>query len=539
MALKINPELINSAERLIAFVQFYFKELGEQNGHTWVSENILKSAISNNVLECFDKTEWLFNNNNFLFRKDERIGLKYYHDIEIEIYKILLDKAWSETDVNISEDQIKECIKISEEEQGFEYSDEQKNAIYACLNRTVSLITGKAGVGKSTILRAIIKAYKSNGYSVVASALSAMASQRITEATEFPAMTIHRTLGCMGANKFTFNEDNHLIASVVFLDEGSMVNASLFLQWLKAIDKNTRVIISGDHKQLPPIGFGNIFSDLIEMFDDTVVSQLTKPMRQAEKSGILVDANMIRENINPIREKIEPKIIHGELQDMYYMFRNNRQSLFNIAVKTYLKSVETDGLDNVVIAVPRKQDCLNSTLELNKIIQNKLLSDEIKIIRSNNIEFKLGAKVMQTINDYDKDIFNGDIGYITKIDKRINDKKKEEEYCVVTYKDCLGKDKLIEYTKKELSALDLAYAMTVHKLQGSGRHTVIGIIDNTHYSLLDNCMLYTMLTRAKKRCLLLAEPQAFHKCIRTSHNKRNTWLMLEKDYEENGENNNE
>ena len=339
-------------------------------------------------------------------------------------------------------------------------------------------------------------------------------------------MTIHRTLGCQGLNDFTYNKDNHLITDVAFLDEGSMVNASLFLHWLEAIGDNTRIIISGDHKQLPPIGFGNVFSDLIEMFDDSVVSKLVKPMRQAEKSGILVDANKIRENINPISEKLQPRIIHGELQDMYYMFRTNRQSLFNIAVKTFIKSVESDGIDNVVIAVPRRKDCLNSTNEINKVIQNELLGDVLESIEGFDTTFKLGAKVMQTVNDYDKNVFNGEIGYVTKISERYDGKKKEE-YCEVTYTDIFGKDKIIEYTKKELAALDLAYAMTVHKLQGAGRKTVIGIIDNTHHQLLDNCMLYTLLTRAKKRCLLLAEPEAFLQCIRTSHNNRNTWMMLE------------
>lgn len=346
------------------------------------------------------------------------------------------------------------------------------------------------------------------------------------EAKEFPAMTIHRTLGCQGLNDFTYNKDNHLITDVAFLDEGSMVNASLFLHWLEAIGDNTRIIISGDHKQLPPIGFGNVFSDLIEMFDESVVSKLVKPMRQAEKSGILVDANKIRENINPISEKLQPRIIHGELQDMYYMFRTNRQSLFNIAVKTFIKSVESDGIDNVVIAVPRRKDCLNSTNEINKVIQNELLGDVLESIEGFDTTFKLGAKVMQTVNDYDKNVFNGEIGYVTKISERYDGKKKEE-YCEVTYTDIFGKDKIIEYTKKELAALDLAYAMTVHKLQGAGRKTVIGIIDNTHHQLLDNCMLYTLLTRAKKRCLLLAEPEAFLQCIRTSHNNRNTWMMLE------------
>lgn len=530
LALKLKPELLNSTERLVAFIKYYFTDLGEGKGHTWCSLKILKSAISNNVPECSDKVDWLLENNEFLHIADDKVGLKYYYDIEMQIYNLLLEKSKKETDIYISDEKIELAIHHAEEEQGFNYVIEQLDTIKKSLHRTISLITGKAGTGKTSIMRAIVKAYTENNFTLTASALSAMAAQRITEATEFPAMTIHRTLGCIGLNEFTFNKDNHMITSVAFLDEGSMVNASLFLHWLEAIDDNTRIIISGDHKQLPPIGFGNVFSDLIEMFDDTVVSKLVKPMRQAEKSGILVDANLIRENINPITEKLQPRIIHGELQDMYYMFRTNRQSLFDIAVKTFLKSVETDGIDNVVIAVPRRKDCLNSTNEINKVIQEKLLGNEKKSISGFEMTFKLGAKVMQTVNDYDKNVFNGEIGYITEINGRYEGKKKEE-YCVVTYTDIFGKDKLIEYTKKELGALDLAYAMTVHKLQGAGRKIVIGIIDNTHHQLLDNCMLYTLLTRAKKRCLLLAEPQAFLQCIRTSHNKRNTWMMLEENVE--------
>lgn len=532
LALKLKPELIDSTQRLVSFIQYYFKDLGESKGHTWCSEKILRTAISNNVYECSDKVDWLFENNNFLHIVNGRIGLKYYYDIEQQIYQLILDKSKVDTTINISDTAIELAIKHAEEEQGFNYVVEQLDTIHKSLHRTVSLITGKAGTGKTSIMRAIVKAYTENNYMITASALSAMAAQRITEATEFPAMTIHRTLGCQGLNKFTYDMDNHLITDVAFLDEGSMVNASLFLHWLEAIGDNTRIIISGDHKQLPPIGFGNVFSDLVEMFDDSIVSKLIKPMRQAEKSGILVDANKIRENINPISEKLQPRIIHGELQDMYYMFRSNRQSLFNIAIKTFLKSVETDGIDNVVIAVPRRKDCLNSTNEINKVIQNELLGDVQQSIEGFETNFKLGAKVMQTVNDYDKNVFNGEIGYITQIGERYESKKKKEEYCVVTYSDICGHDKLIEYTKKELTSLSLAYAMTVHKLQGAGRKTVIGIIDNTHHQLLDNCMLYTLLTRAKKRCLLLAEPSAFLQCIRTSHNHRNTWLksQIENNY---------
>ena len=371
-------------------------------------------------------------------------------------------------------------------------------------------------------MRAILKAYHNNHFSISSCALSAMAANRIEEATNYPASTIHRLLGCKGDNKFLHNKENPLITDVLLLDEASMVNASLFLNLLKAIGNKTRIIICGDYKQLPPIGYGNIFSDLIHSLDCKYINKLTKPMRQALKSGILSDANIIRLNKNPITETLQSKLIHGELQDMYYMFRDNREQLFNIAITTYLKTIEKEGIDNVAIITPRRQGCINSSEELNKRIQEKLLGQETQFIEIENKIFKCGAKVMQTVNDYDKNVFNGEIGTI----KEIIVDSKGKKTCVVQFKDksCNDLDfKNVEYNNSEVAQLDLAYAITVHKLQGSSRQTIIGIIDNTHYTLLDNCMLYTMLTRAKTKCLLLSEISAFSKCIKTSHNARNTW----------------
>ena len=127
---------------------------------------------------------------------------------------------------------------------------------------------------------------------------------------------------------------------------------------------------------------------------------------------------------------------------------------------------------------------------------------------------------MQIVNNYDENVFNGEIGFITDIRSENNGKKT-----VMVASVDFGGGKVIDYPQTEMAQLDLAYAVTVHKIQGSGIKTVIGIIDNSHYKLLDNCILYTLLTRAKKRCLLLAEPTAFNQCIRTSHNRRNTWIM--------------
>ncbi len=855
IAIKLKPKLLNSIERLAAFVTYYLKKTGENEGHTWVSKDTLKSAVNNYVPECINYLDNLLNNNVFLHIENNKIGLKYYYDTEIAIYKNISERISVKAEELFTDKQIETAIKAAEDEQHFLYTDEQKQVIYDSLKRNVSIISGAAGCvdcdtefftgtkwkriadyksgdkvlqynidgtanltkplayikqpkdylwhfstkygldqclsedhnciivsakgkikeesfasvmkrqnnnsfydkfitafdyegkgidlsdnmlrlmiaasadgiydyslkpksptynrvsfrykkvrkivrlvniikslkldytitncanndyvviqtnlpyriknfpkewyncskhqlkiiadevmywdgdikkkncystaikenadfiqfvfsalgkratihtcdicrriknvndknyitksvdyivhitdkinvgmccdnrngytstrferykttdsyeycftvpshmlvlrrnnrifitgncGKTSIIRAIIKTYSQNNYILTASALSAVAAQRIEEATGFPASTIHRALGWAGDNHFLHNKDNPIITKAAFLDEGSMVNAPLFLKWLEAFDKNTRIIISGDNKQLPPIGYGNIFSDLTEHLDNDVLSSLTKPMRQAEESGILADANIIRNNKNPIVEELQSKHIHGKLRDMYYMFRSDRQALFNIAVNTFINTIPQVGLDNIVIAVPRKQGCLNCTYEFNKVIQDKLIDNDAPSINVFDTVIKLGAKVIQTVNDYDKNVFNGETGYVTEIGEKIFSQKTPEPYLIVDYTDLTDKSiKRIEYRKKDFTSLDLAYALSVHRCQGIGKHTVIGVIDNTHYQLLDSCMLYTLVTRAKNRCLLLAEPDAFLRCIRTSHNRRNTWL---------------
>lgn len=521
LALKLKPELRESNKRTYAFINYYLRELGESKGHTWINFNMLENAVRDNVPECEDlyfkildierKTQAL------LYIEDEtkRVGLKYYRDIELAIFEILkeLDTYESNWELNVEEG-----IKEAEEEQGFEFSEEQKENIREAVKHNVVAVSGKAGTGKTTISRALLKIYQKANKCIGACALSAKAAQRITEATGFFASTIHRLLGAKGLNEFEYNHQKPLPYDVILADEKSMNNARITYDLVSAIKPGSRFIMSGDCRQLPPIGFGNIFSDLLELKEKFNVYELTKVHRQAEKSGILTDANMIREGINPIQQP-ELKIVHGELQDMYYMFRDNREALNDIAINMYLKSVKTDGLDDVIIIVPRKDDCLNSTLEINKIIQDKLINNKQPFLTRGKLKFKLGAKIIQRVNNYDKNIFNGEIGYITDIFKA---KPTDTDYNMFTAE---YPGKIITYTKNELFDINLAYALTVHLVQGSGYKTVIVIIDNTHSILLDSCLLYTALTRAKERCLLLAEPSAFKKCI--DNNKsitRQTWF---------------
>lgn len=525
LALKLKPDLRTSMHRLVAFVNYHLKEAGENDGHTWLTVDKLTDAVENNVPECISYLDQLLHSNNFLYQEEERIGLLTYRSVEHQLFLLLKDKVdFDNPKFEFTDEEIQTAIEQSEQEQGFNYTEEQVKCIIEALHTNVAIISGKAGTGKTSISRAILNAYKNKNMSITAMALSAKAAQRISEATGLPASTIHRGLGAKGLTSFTYNHDCPLKTDVVFVDESSMINARLFLDLVLAVGENTRIILSGDHMQLPPLGYGCIFSDLLIRTDKFPSIQLTKVMRQAEKSGILSDANLIRDGINPIASP-DLKIVHGELEDMYYMFRNNREALRNIAIKTFLKSIKTDSLDEVIIAVPRKKDCTNSTIEINKIIQDELVGHN-KFIDKGFVKFHQNAKVRQIVNNYDKNIFNGEIGYITDI--YASKANGANDMCDVTFKDIrTGKNKIVTYEKNELDQLDLSYAMTVHALQGSGYKTVIGIIDNTHYSLLDTCLLYTLITRAKQRCLLLSESTAFLKCLCTNNNiTRQTWLKL-------------
>jgi exodeoxyribonuclease V alpha subunit len=308
-----------------------------------------------------------------------------------------------------------------------------------------------------------------------------------------------------------------------------MVNCVLFYQLISAIKEGAKLIVCGDYAQLPPIGAGNIFSDLLHMDDCFNVSILRKVHRQAEASGILTDANKIREGIFPIEDPTQhPKkqIINGELKDMAYVFRDNNERIQDIVVSQFLKIKDKYGLDSVAVAVPRKDTVVNSSLEINKQIQMNVIDTEnTPFVQGYANKFYIGDRILQTENDGKRDIYNGEIGYVENV---FPNARKEEVCMVARFKSTLnGEDKIIEYNKEELGSVLLGYALTSHKLQGSEYDYIIVAIDNTHYVLLDRCMLYTAITRAKKMCILVSQPEAFKHAMKYNKvNSRQTWLSL-------------
>nr|DAR20183.1 MAG TPA: ATP dependent DNA helicase [Caudoviricetes sp.] len=526
LALKLNPGIKCSAKRTYAFVKYYLKDIGNNQGHTWVDIDALENAVIDNINECTDIFKSIIENEknkeinlHFYYNK---VGLMEYYESERNVFE-QLKRLNNTTPLKITEEDIRIGIEQSEKDQGFTLTEEQKELVKNSIKSNVVIVVGFAGVGKTCVSRAILNVYKHAKYSIACCALSAMAGQRITEATGFEASTIHRLLG-YSPNGFAFNSDVPLQQDVIFVDECSMINSYLFESIVSAIQTGKKIIMCGDNRQLPPIGYGNIFGDLLEKTDDFSIFKLTKVLRQAEKSGILMDANKIREGKFPIKQP-ELKIINGELQDMTYMFRDSRESLSSIAIKTYMKVVEKDGLDNVVIITPRRENCENSANEMNKKIVNLIADKTQKYMRIGDKTFYVGSKVMQTDNNYDKNVFNGEIGYIRDIKTEYDGNEKTTVFNV-EYK-MNGKSKVVKYNRNELGQIDLAYAMTVHKVQGQSIKSVIIITDMTHYTLLDTCLLYTAITRAKERCLLLSEPMAFKICMENNKSRnRQTWLSL-------------
>lgn len=517
IALKLKPDIKVTMTRTVAFVRHYLNSVASDVGDTWIKLDTLNSAVQDNIPECYEIYETLLekqkDNGLFLCIHGDKVGLKKHYDNEMRVLSILRDLNNFSRHYNLD---IDKGIEEAEKNQGFKYTAEQVEVIRKVCNSNVSLYTGKSGTGKSSILRAITTIYSNAHYSIACCALSAKAAQRISETTNKSASTIHRLLSWDG-DKFKYNAEKRLPYDIIIVDESSMINVDIFLALLQAINEGSRIIMCGDDGQLPPIGEGNVFHDLLSYHNDFNCYRLTKILRQAEQSGIVSDAAKIRNNISPL-ERPELKIVTGELQDMTYMFRDNREGMRELAIKLYLAALERGcNTNDVVIITPCKQNRINSTFEINNIIQDKLIPKETKSIKYGMKEFRVGCKIIQRANNYDLNVFNGETGYVTDI-FQVDDKN--------IMRVDFGNAKVIDFEQSLLAHIELAYALTCHLTQGSEYPNVICVIDNTHYKLLDSCLLYTAITRAKKKCLLIAEPQAFRKCITDKASDRNTWLDL-------------
>lgn len=526
-ALKMGIEP-NSPSRINACIEYVLNEAADNDGHSWIK-----------LVSLYNKTNELLSIGTVKIKRfledyitntprkpiytieDNRIGLYKNYKYELGIHEKLKQLLASPPETVVSN--IDERIKDAESfmGDGFKFTDEQAEGIKTICKNNVVLVRGKAGTGKTTILKGVIRALGSN-LSYATCALSGKAAQRIAESTGLPSSTIHRLLGYKPNTGFVANADLPLGQHVVILDEASMLNTYLFYSLLVAIRNGAKFIIIGDTEQLEPIGCGNVFKDLCESGVIPCVT-LTQVHRQAQKSGTLMTANEVRDGICSFTKKgaaLKNKVI-GELKD----FRFNPYEDSDGVVKRIIyfseqfKKTQIDTglatIHDVQVIVPRKDKVAVSCENLNILLQEVFNPDFKPSIKKGKYEFKEGDKVIQCGNNYEDDIFNGTMGTILEV----NVEAKE-----VTI-DFYGAPMPVTYKKEDISQIDLAYALSVHRVQGSQfTHVVVGI-DFSAYTMLTRQLIYTALTRAVKSCTVACVNDALVKAIGTNKSeKRNTYL---------------
>ena len=380
-----------------------------------------------------------------------------------------------------------EIIKTVEGEVGFQYADQQREAIKRGLTEKIMILTGGPGTGKTTTINGIIKAILENDprTKLELAAPTGKAAKRMKEATGKTAKTIHRMLEYRPFGdelQCGRNEENPIDADVLIVDEFSMTDILLLEKLLRALHTGTRLIIVGDADQLPSVGAGNVLADMINSGVICTI-RLNTIFRQAETSMIVVNAN---------------KINNGEYPDFskndftFCGINDDDEVVAEKIVNKYVELIQSGKTtSDVQVLTPLKRKTACGSKALNKKIQEAInpAKPNVKEAKFGFVTFREGDKVMQTKNNYEKDCFNGDTGYITCIDK-----SKDDTSVIVKFD-----DKEVEFTgREEILELELAYAISIHKSQGSEYETVIIPMVMSHKRLLAKNLLYTGVTRAKK-----------------------------------------
>lgn len=509
----------NSLKRIKAGIVFAISnELS--NGHLYVELDILKQK-SCELLELeLLKNEPLLKNALHELHNEGKIKLisnnnshfitlsKYYFSEKGVATKIqtLLNYTSS---LKFDLDAIYQFLRLENSTSGTELNEDQQRAIMACIQNKITIVTGGPGTGKTTTIKKLLTILDENKITYKLAAPTGRAAKRILEGTGRHALTIHRLLefdfNTMG---FNHNEQNTLKLDFLIIDEASMIDIFLAHSILKALPLNAHLILIGDIDQLPAVGAGNFLNDLIKSEKITCI-QLTEIFRQAQNSLIIVNAHKINKGEFPVSSLPDSK------NDFIFIKEENPENvpghlktIFNSTLKKFHIPLEQS-----IVLVPMNKGSVG-TQKLNHDLQQILNPDtQKKFMTHSGFTYKIGDKVMQIRNNYEKLVFNGDIGYLEDIDQ-------EEKIFFVKYY-----ERVIEYDFQEIDEIVLAYAISIHKSQGSEFSAVIIPIFTQHFTLLQRNLIYTALTRAKKLCIFIGQVKALAIAIKNNKSvNRKTFL---------------
>ncbi len=389
---------------------------------------------------------------------------------------------------------------------GIVYDEVQQAAIKQALESKVMVLTGGPGTGKTTTTQGIIAAFKSRGMQILLAAPTGRAAKRMTEATGMEAKTIHRLLEYNPMDGYKRNDENPLEGDALIVDECSMIDIMLFYNLMKAIPANMCLILVGDIDQLPSVGAGNVLRDIIDSQRIPVV-RLTRIFRQAQTSRIVMNAHAINAGRFP-------NISNGKDTDFFFIKAEDAEAIPQLIVglvRDRLSKAYGYNPKEIQVLTPMQRGNVGAG-NLNTQLQNALNPSGESLTRG-GYTFRRGDKVMQIRNNYDKNVFNGDIGYVNAVDTT-------ERTLTVIYD-----GRLVEYDVSELDELTLAYAVTIHKSQGSEFPVVVIPVTMKHYVMLQRNLIYTGITRAKKICVLVGTTKALAYAIHNQTvSRRNTKL---------------